>query len=381
LDRTSKTFAVAGPKEAQHRIAELDGLRGLAVVMVLSWHFIGEIIDKELGQWAWWIAKVTIVGRTGVDLFFTLSGLLITGIILDRTRPAAGFLSAFYKRRALRILPPYLILLLVYFGYVAIGKLDIESFHPLYYLTFTQSWWMAIHGQWGPPELSVTWSVSVEEHYYFFFPIILLSLPRRSIPWILLLIAVASAAFRAWVFFGLKSNAYFAYVFPPSRLDGLALGGIVACIARHRRNFEYAKAHKTAILIAAFGVVLAVLLAVGWGLHNNVAFHMYTWGHAALASVFAALLFAVLANMGQTTTAFLRTPILRLMGDVSYSLYLFHPIILIVVFKLFDGRPRLFGWSDLGLVAISFALTLFVSGVLLRPMEHWFISHGRRFNY
>src|SRR5204862_2304884 len=89
---------------------ELNGLRGIAVGMVLIWHFVGAIISPNLGALSNLVSNVFVFGRTGVDLFFDLSGFLIIGILVDRRDSPAYFLP-FYRRRAARILPPYLLLL------------------------------------------------------------------------------------------------------------------------------------------------------------------------------------------------------------------------------------------------------------------------------
>jgi peptidoglycan/LPS O-acetylase OafA/YrhL len=159
------------------RIEEFDGLRGLAVSMVLIWHFVGCMIDQSLGSWAKVVFDITIFGRTGVDLFFVLSGFLITGIVLDRSSDAKSFFQSFYIRRVLRIVPSYMVLVSVYWLIVAAGKNNyaFNTETPIMdHLTFTQNWWMSSNEKWGPAAISVTWSVAIEEQFYLFFPIILL---------------------------------------------------------------------------------------------------------------------------------------------------------------------------------------------------------------
>ena len=114
--------------------------------MVLAWHFVGVMVDPGAAPWEFATYHALRLGRTGVDLFFVLSGFLITGIVLDRQRPARQFLLSFYLRRSLRVLPPYIALVGIFWALVAAGMNNrgVNDQTPFcYHLTFTQNWWMA----------------------------------------------------------------------------------------------------------------------------------------------------------------------------------------------------------------------------------------------
>ena len=160
------------------RIEELDGIRGIAILMVLIWHLIGtrlfwvkeEHILFPLKEWL-------KVGRTGVDLFFVLSGFLIGGIILDNYRKS-NFLKVFWIRRCCRILPVLYLTVFAYF--VSFNLLDHKTYPALFsptlpiwsYLTFTQNIFMAIEKHLGAKFLSVTWSLAIEEQFYIVAPLL-----------------------------------------------------------------------------------------------------------------------------------------------------------------------------------------------------------------
>ena len=364
------------------RIEELDGLRGIAVLMVLAWHFVGATIDPTLGLWAKAIARTLILGRTGVDLFFVLSGFLITGIILDRTRPAGAFLGSFYLRRALRILPPYLLLVAVFWAIVALGASNpaFNADTPLWrHLTFTQNQWMADQARWGPDAISVTWSVAIEEQFYLVFPLLMLLAPRRFVPAMLITIALASIAWRSAVYTG-PGTALSAYVTTPARLDALAFGGMLAWFWRDAAARSWLEAHERlwhTIVVGCLALTpaLAVLIA------RDLPWHMFTWAHTYLSVLFTLLLLCVLLASGSRWTAVLRMRWLRFVGAISYSAYLFHPFLLSSAFLIAGRTEHISNWSDLATVVAAAVATLAVCTFTLRSVERPAIRYGHRFAY
>ncbi|UQD96758.1 acyltransferase family protein [Bradyrhizobium japonicum] len=131
--------------KADARIPELDGLRGIAILLVLGWHFTGMLMDPSDGAVQEIIWRFGIFGQSGVDLFFVLSGFLIVGIVVDnRTSPT--LFRTFYARRALRILPPYLLLV---FSFAIASAIFGRTYYlgrdlPIWsLLTFSQNWVVA----------------------------------------------------------------------------------------------------------------------------------------------------------------------------------------------------------------------------------------------
>jgi peptidoglycan/LPS O-acetylase OafA/YrhL len=367
---------------SERRIAELDGLRGLAVALVLVWHFVGALVDQSLGGWAKLLYALTIFGRTGVDLFFVLSGFLITGILLDRRQAAAKFLRNFYLRRLLRIVPSYLVLVAVFWTAVAIG-IQNEAFNgdtPLWqHLTFTQNWWMAEHNRWGPSAISVTWSVAIEEQFYLVFPLLVLFTPRDRLPLLLVVIALGSAAFRAvaWLVF---DSAFTMYVHTLSRLDGLAAGAGIAWAWRHP-NFalcvskELKSIHR--LFLWLIGAIPLFLIALRFNLPLNMA----VWGHTYLTILYALALLLILIRIDHKGVGTLRQPWLARLGGISYTVYLFHPIMLTCIFLL-AGRPeRISSIRDVALAAGALCATLVWASISHRFLERPLTRAGRKFPY
>jgi len=364
------------------RVPELDGLRGVAVLMVLAWHVVGVMVDPAAGAWEFWVYHALRIGRTGVDLFFVLSGFLITGIVLDRQRPASQFLLSFYLRRSLRILPPYLALVGIFWLLVAAGMNNrgVNDQTPIWYhLSLTQNWWMAAHNTFGPDGMSITWSVAIEEQYYVFAPLALLLLPARWIPAVLVLTAASSALFRAWIYDG-PATLFSAYVLTPSRLDGLSVGGLVAWLWRQPAGHAWAVAHARGLArMTVLGIVgIAGLAAL---MVRDPAWHMYIWGHAYLAGLAALIIVFVLVHTGNIGTRLLRNSALRFVGSISYSLYLFHPCIIGAAILLCGHKPVASDWRDWLVILGALLVSLVVCTASMALIEGRLMAYGRRFRY
>jgi peptidoglycan/LPS O-acetylase OafA/YrhL len=159
------------------RIPELDGLRGLAILIVIAFHYVEPLHTTAQGTLRHVLAPVRM-GWIGIHLFFVLSGFLIASILMA-TRDSPTFFRTFYIRRFYRILPLYLV---VVAGCYVVHHLFVRTpGPPLYqFLTFTQNFWMAAKGQFGIGLLSVTWSLAVEEQFYALLPRSCASTPRSG---------------------------------------------------------------------------------------------------------------------------------------------------------------------------------------------------------
>lgn len=364
------------------RLAELDGLRGVAVGLVLIWHFVGAPLTSRDDLLFKVIHDVTIVGRTGVDMFFVLSGFLIIGIILDRHQPPLRFLKHFYIRRVLRIVPSYLVLVFLFWGAVYVGARDtvFNADTPLWrHLTFTQNLWMAAHDQWGPGGISVTWSVSIEEQFYLIFPFAILFLPKRMLLSMLAVVAGASIFYRAVGYFEFGS-VFTMYVHTLSRLDGLAEGGIVAILWRDDRFRGWLRRNLAswtkAVKILALGFIPLVI-----GMENDVASTTAAWGHTYLAFFYSVLLIYILGSLGSEDVRWLRNEKLRQLGRISYTLYLFHPLILSATYIAARQPEALHSFGAILLSLLALVTSIGWSYVSFRFVEKPLTDWGRKWAY
>jgi peptidoglycan/LPS O-acetylase OafA/YrhL len=211
------------PEQRHEYFVQLDGLRGLAVTMVIVGH-----IGLGSADLLWpWLA----LARLGVLIFFVLSGFLITTILLDE-RAAFGNvdLRAFYIRRALRLLPAFLVFIASMACLKALGYVPGESWG-----SFVAAL-AYVRNIYGSGELlGHIWSLSIEEQFYFLWPALLLAFPRRALAvtcFVIIGITVSRAFGIAWEVFDANSGVF--YMRPWFRFDSLMFGGLVAIIRRQR---------------------------------------------------------------------------------------------------------------------------------------------------
>jgi peptidoglycan/LPS O-acetylase OafA/YrhL len=345
------------------RIPELDGLRGLAIALVLVVHFAINIAAKPDSQMQALFLSFVGYFRCGVDLFFVLSGFLITGILL-RKRSDADYFRSFYFRRAFRILPVALVVIAGMFWVVipilrtvpsaakatALGNLSTSQ--QVWFFLFLQNmpWVMA------PVALGPLWSLAVEEQFYLIWPMIVRRFyrnPARVGVWIL----VGGLAARIALCFA-GAGIETVYKFTLCRLDGFAIGSSIAA-------FSYAGRSLTGFVrsarIASF-IAVPVMVAEMSGILppvRGVPF-MDLLGPTLWALIFGGLLVVCLNPAGSLSAPF-RAQWLRVLGRYSYALYVFHYPVIVGLRQLIRGRGGF--WEQ---QTLMFALDTLVSvGVAL----------------
>lgn len=309
------------------RIPELDALRGIAALVIVMAH-VGFLPGTG------WVLSA-------VDLFFVLSGYLITENIL-KNRYAAGFLPVFLARRSLRIWPAY---------YLAFGvclilnrrlKWDAAPDAWLNYLTYTQN----VQAYLGRPIPGFsgmflhTWTLAIEEQFYLLWPLLLWRAPRRSMPLIALTLVAAPAL--------LRSLGYPSFLLL-TRCDGLALGGLLALLLdRPEGDARHARADPRGFAAIGLAALVGPWLAemALRSLHVTQGFHDGLFTSRACL-VYFGLCGTVLCLGGDPRLKFLRDPRLCYVGTVSYGLYLYHPL----VFGALPGLYKRLVFRRLGLTS------------------------------
>ena len=315
----------AAPEEKLVRpfMPELDMLRGIAVLGVLLLHaFSWQYGGLSFGPWARGWLHATQPGWTGVNLFFVLSGFLITGILLD-SKDKPHFYRRFYTRRALRILPAYYLLLIL----LLLLRTSSAAFVGLSFVYLANMTdFFGISCDYGP-----LWSLAVEEHFYILWPAVVRKVTMRQIALVSASIVVVVPLMRAVSFalghkVGLDWYTWFV-------ADGLAAGSLVAVVLRT------AIARKQVwrlcwILLASSAALGLVGWPFGIGTRNRLlgAGLQYTTINAFCAGI---LLLFLLAGTS-AARRYVNVSVLRFLGYISYGLYLNH----FLAFRIYDWTCR-----------------------------------------
>jgi peptidoglycan/LPS O-acetylase OafA/YrhL len=299
----------------REHIPELDGLRGIAALMVVFHHMAQSYPGfsaqgtgaKLLHVWL----RATTPGWMGVDVFFVLSGFLITGILLE-TKNRVHFYRNFYVKRILRIFPLYyliLLLMLLVFAhsrsYFVLCVFYLANFCSLFGIAMV---------------VAPLWSLSVEEHFYLIWPWVAKFLPVRAFLGISLLICIVEPAFRFYAFRNGFFNPYFSWF----RFDGLALGAIVAVLAGGAKRGYLKNLGAAACLLAA--AIFCGSLPFGGGTRLTAVGTAFLYADVSLFTAGVVSLVVVLPR--RRFFSLLRSRFLMLAGEISYCVYLIHTFVI-----------------------------------------------------
>ena len=314
-------------------VPAIDGLRGLAVLLVMIHHnfvmlfYRRAAITTHAESMAY---QIFSAGWLGVELFFVLSGFLITGILLDsKTQP--HYWRNFYARRVLRIFP--LFYLLAIFSFVILPHLPLPSIKAARFNSVGSDQWMywiflvnvaiAKVDVYRHGIMDVAWSLSIEEQFYLLWPLVVLVLRQRTLMIISAVIIAASPLLRmiAWEI-GLSGKQI--YVLTPFRLDGLAAGALLACATRSPIRDRWIKPmFGGALIVGGLILFIGTMLIAGNSESEGYLISIVGLSGGAIASL--GLLMAILSLPAEGwLIGFLSSSPMRMFGKYSYALYLVH---------------------------------------------------------
>jgi len=360
------------------RISALDGLRGLAILLVLLWHAVFDQYSPSPV-----IHKLLVIGKlswSGVDLFFVLSGFLIGGILLD-AKDSPSYYKTFYLRRAFRILPLYLVLLGIYFVIrpTLLGawmRFQVTEVPALSLFTFTQNFWMALPKYFGGG-IGATWSLAIEEQFYLLMPFLVRKLRRTQLIFVLLAAVILAPVLRFGLIRFFPQWGCAPYVLMPCRADALSLG--VLCAILVRRPYLYARV--LPFVPWGIGILLVPLAWLTHHGHDPFSKSIAILGYSLLALFYACWL--LLAAAGGLP--FLENRWLRNLGGIAYGTYLLHvPLISLVAHiadQAFLGRPHAGAIAVVLAAVIGVGVTLILASLSWRFFEHPLVIHSHRYGY
>lgn len=316
----------------------LDGLRGYAALLIVVYHYTSHQWAAHFGDpWPDGIKNVItmrLYGWLGVDVFFVLSGFLITGILI-KTRDHPHYFKYFYARRALRIFPLYylalVLALLVVPRVLTVGPgeqqtLDNQAWLWLYGTNFRLAF--GPEGMFGQGWMSLRhfWSLAVEEHYYLVWPLLVFLTPLRRLGWVCLGVIGLGVASRlaCYAIFGADQAGPIVRAITPCHVDKLALGGLLA-FGLHHGGVGLDRLRPWAVA----SVVLATLFLIGCAFAGvrHQTFLMQNLGYPLIALASAgAIVLALVAPPGSFVARLLTNRVAVLLGLYSYGMYIWHNI-------------------------------------------------------
>jgi peptidoglycan/LPS O-acetylase OafA/YrhL len=361
----------------------VDGLRGIAILMVVAFHY----------------TLAPFFGGMGVDLFLLLSGFLLGGTLLDK-REAPNYFKAFYARRVCRIFPLYFLCLLLFLvlllaapftlGWWLYGdaiRFLLADPIPLWsYFTFTQNLAMVQQDAWGTPWLAHTWTLAVVEQFYLFLPFLIRFFSRERLPYVLAGLILVAPLLREFLFNFHPHGDFAFYVLMPCRADSLLLGVLCAYAIRDDRCLNLLRTHTKALYgvltVLVAGVILMVLSRPPAPTPDQPLFapsYGYTW----LALLYSCVLLIAVTEKQGLVTLVTRIRPLGALAVVAYGVYLLHMPIGMSFRWLILGQlqvPQTW-WSTLVIAFGALLITLTLTSISWIFFERRIVRWGRSFKY
>lgn len=324
------------------RIEQLDGIRAVAIAAVFIHHTCGVRIL--------WM---------GVDLFFILSGFLITGVLMNgRTKSLKQYFGHFYSRRARRILPPYVLLLAV--TSLLFGIAWIQHW---YYYILLMNFMLAFQVP-HPHSFDILWSLAVEEQFYLLWPFVIYFCSEEAVTWTAGAIVLAAPLLR-WFCTPLFASHWPIYELTPFRMDLLAVGALITVLWRKRPGLIRRFGHY-GLIFSGFALFVLLVLSRKPGFTTTANAPLpNVWIYELTLITCTGAMFWALSGRG---VGILMLSPVRYIGRISYTVYLIHLTVFILVARHVHG--------ELPIVLLTLAATLLYAAVSWKILERPLLGPG-----
>lgn len=395
-----RPFVATNAPVVSSRIPELDGLRGIAIGLVLLYHFfdfhpgpnhhpIGLIRNVYV-----YFERCIDLGWTGVDLFFVLSGFLIGGILLDH-RASPRYFKTFYLRRFLRIIPVYYALILFYLAFMAVAgnfltvqfaNRSITGHYQIFsFFLFLQNYWFFHYPPIALLWFKPTWSLAVEEQFYVIAPLIMRLLSRRVLCMLLGAAICLAPLLRIWVHYNLHApgslELILGYTMTPCRADAIAIG-IFAALVWRNTVFRQWLAYHGVFLYLIGGVLLGGVLLFGKWFPDSNTLPMQAFGYTWMDLFYCLVLLLVLEKTASPLASFTRMVWLRELGRVSYCLYLIHPVIGSLCKRLLTVElVQVHAWQGIACNTVAVIVSYAIARLSWTYLEYPLLQKGHALKY
>ncbi len=372
-----------------HRIKELDGLRGVAVIIVMALHIFKRASYFTEHPVLLSITKLTSIGWVGVDIFFALSGFLITSILL-RAKREEHYFRNFYVRRVLRIFPLYYAALA--FLLLFAPKIEPEFTKQLnvalpVLLLYQQNWAMLFKDFHITQYLGITWSLAIEEQFYLIWPLVVFFLNRERLLKVSIGYIVVSLMARiiGVIFWGdLGDVSRFFYYASFARFEEMLFGALLAVFLTGEGSREQVRRYSLPLFLVSFlGFVALCLMSMPDSLHPEYANYPLTVGGYTTAALFTTGLVGVFVThpVQDVLRRLFQNSILAFFGKYSYSMYLFHMTAALILLDVFwHGELR--GWKPYVLYIITtYAVTMLAALLTWNLLEKHMLGLKKYFEY
>ena len=352
----------------------MDGLRGIAILLVVFYHNFGFV-------------KYFFFGWLGVDLFFVLSGFLITDILLN-TVNKPGYFKNFYAKRVLRIFPLYYLSLIIFLLILPRIKgfpLDFGFYidHQWWFWTYLQNWFL-IFFDVGNTTTAIQhyWSLAVEEQFYIVWPLVIFLIRKPKILLViagLLLVAVIGIRLYMWTI-QIKDLNYFG-LYTYTRIDGICIGSMLAIL--HFMRSPFVKKYFTVLVF-----LLAAMNFVFYFINKQYDFtfpYLAIVGYTTFAMLFAIVVHEVIQGDNKLFNLILNIKPLRFFGKISYGLYVFHWPVYLILYDWVDENIRSVASlsENNRVIVVSILLTMIgvlISVISFYTFERYFLKKKKAFD-